>query len=220
MSTTTRKSGPLPLGKSATIMNEQPTTAGQKEVVFPIDAESILLSLYVRSISGTLDVTVFTQTDDGQELEVISFPQVSAPTPNIELRKAASVMGNIKVRAVFSDAVDFCIVGRGVTAGETSVRILGANQADNQQATVDDVTPTLLIAPSPFDRAGLIIKNFSSSPSRTLFIGYTIAKTNETVGFPISPGESIGIDVSASVEVYGIASAGSIDVRIMTAEAL
>lgn len=210
-----RFKGPLHLGKTGLVMREAPASSGSKEVTFTTDAESILISLYASSVSGTLDVEVWTVGADGEELKVITFPQLSSSTSELVLRKAAATLDNVRVRAAYSDAAEFDIRAKGIGTGDLSVQILGQSEARASQEDVGTAPPTLLIAASLTDRAGMIIKNFSST--ETLYVGFTEAETTASNGYPLSPGESLGLDVASGQEVYGVSSSGTIDTRLMEA---
>lgn len=207
---------PLPLGKVTTILNEVAAPAGTKIVRFTLDCESVLISLFVGSIGpGTLTVTVFTETDEGKDLEVISFPVISGPTANLLLKKAAVAMNRIRVEATSTaSSVTYEIRAKGISSAEASVKILGANDWHVSQITVPTVA-TLLIPVALVDRSGLLLKNFNTSG--ILYIAESVPNTTSAIGWPLGPGESLALDLSAGESVYGIASSGTIDCRIAEA---
>ena len=206
--------GAVAQGKTNTIINESTTVAGIITEYFTVETDSVLISLYADVVSGTLDVSVYTLTDNGKELGVITFPQLTAPTSELLLKKAAVVMSRVKVVATYTGATTFEVRARGISTGETSVKIIGAATGKTSKETVTTST-TILIPAALNDRSGLILKNFSTTG--TLYIGYTLIEATSLVGYPISPGESLGMDISSGVAVYAVASAGTIDVRIMEA---
>ena len=205
--------GALPRGKERQVIAESPTAAGSKTVELGVDADTVIVSLFVSSVSGDLDVSVDTLGGDAS-VQVISFPTVSSPTADLLIRKAAAIMDRIRITATYTDAVDYEVRVRGVGTGEASVKILGVNDATASQNDVS-TTEEILVPASLTDRAGLILKNNSSTG--ILYIGFTVAETTAANGYPIGPGEALGIDVAAGQEIYGIASAGTIDVRLMEA---
>jgi hypothetical protein len=204
--------GPIPYGKTETIMTVQAAVSGSRTEYFHIESDSVLISLFADVVSGTLDVTVYTLTEEGKEVVIINFPQLAAPTSDLLLKKAAAAMSRIKVVATYSGATTFEIRARSIGAGESSVKILGASQAKASQLTVG-TSPTLLFPISLTDRAGMIVKN--NGTSAILYLGYTVAEATTGNGYPIGPGESIGIDVGSGATVYGRAASGTIDVRLM-----
>jgi len=205
--------GSLQRGKERLVLKQAPIAAGAETVSLGIDADSVIVSLYVLTVSGTLDVKVRTIGGDGS-LEVISFPTISSPTTDLVIKKAAVILDRIEVTATYSAACDYEVRVRGISTGETSVKILGASSATATKQTVT-TTAGLLIPAAFTDRAGLIVKNYSSSS--VLFIGFTLAEAVATDGYPIGAGESLGIDVAAGQEIYAVASSGTIDTRIMEA---
>jgi len=181
-----------------------------------IDADSIQASLWVGSLSGTLDVTIYTLTEDGKETSVISFPQVTAASGSLQIRKAAAIMSRIRVEVVASDAADFEVRIRGIGTGEASVRILAANEAKASQEDIGTGTPTLIVPAALNDRAGFVIKNNNSGAGEILYIGFTSGETTTTNGYPIGPQESLGVDVASGQEVYGLGTV-TIDARLLEA---
>ncbi len=211
--------GPLKAGKMVTVFGPKdggaPAAAGSESKTLPIDADSILVSLWVTSISGTLDVKVYTYTDTGQEIEAIVLPQATATSTDLLIRKAAAVMSNIRVEATYSDACEFDVRVRGIQAGESSVRILAANEAKASQTNIG--TSATLLVPAAFtDRAGFVVKNNNTGAGENLYIGFTALEATASNGYPLGPQEAMGIDVAAGQSVYAIGST-AIDVRILEA---
>lgn len=205
--------GALPQGKERLVIDEAPTAAGSNTIELGVDADTVIVSLFVTSVSGDLDVSVKTKGGSGT-VEVIKFPTVSSPTADLLIRKAAAIMDRIQITATYTDAVDYEIRVRGVGTGEASVRILGANDATASQEDIS-TTAAVLVPAALTDRAGLIVKNNNSSG--ILYIGFTAAEATSANGYPVGAGESLGIDVAAGQEIYGVASSGTIDVRLMEA---
>lgn len=211
--------GSLPQGKERVVIGQgsdvsgTEAAAGSRSVEIGVDADTVIVSLYVTSVSGDLDLAVETVGGEGAT-EVISFPTVSAPTADLVIRKAAAIMDRIRITATFSDAVEYEVRVRGVGTGEASVRILGANDATASQTDIS-TSATLVVPAALTDRAGLIVKNNNSTG--ILYVGFTAAEATTGNGYPIGPQESLGMDISAGQEVYAIASAGTIDVRLLEA---
>lgn len=210
--------GPIPLGKTVTIIDEISTggSPGQQEIHASVESDSVLVSLFAEVVSGTLDVSVYTLTEEGKETEVISFPQLTAPTSELLLKKAAVVMSRIKVVATYTGNSTFEVRARGINAGETSVKVLGASDGRASQITIA-TTPTLIIPVSLSDRAGLVIKNFSTS--KTIYLGFTAGEATASNGYPLGPGEAMAMDVAAGVTLYAVSDSPSTDLRILEAGA-
>lgn len=207
--------GRISQGHTHTILNEAVTEAGQSVKRFITETDSILVSLFVESIAGDLDVVVTTFDDAGQELDVITFPTQSAPTVNLLLRKAGTTLSNVKVTTTYSDAVTYRVTVRAITSGsgDVSVKIAGADSATASQ--VDVTTSATLVIPAALtDRAGLVLKNNGSA---AVYVGFTALQAASSTGYPLAPGEALGMDISAGVEIYAISSSGTQDLRVLEA---
>lgn len=207
---------PLPQGKTVRISSEVFTSAQTKSYTLSTDADAVLLSLYVDTVAGDLDVSVYTQTAEGKDLLIASFPTVSSPTANLLLKKGSTIINQIKIVAVSTAAASFELYARGVGTGESSVRILGPSSARASQSTVPAVA-TIVIPASLTDRSGLVIKNNNPVGGATMYIGFTALEASIISGYPVSAGESLGMDLASGVTVYGISSVGSTDVRLLEA---
>lgn len=210
--------GPLHQGQSAQIISETVSGSGTLTKRFSIDSDSVLISLAVTATSGTIDVAVYTSASDtgplAQELLVISFPTILAPTSALIIKKAAAIMGYIRVVVTHSGAATLEVKARGMATGESSVRILGQNAA-TAYATTIGIAPTLLIPASISDRVGIAIHNTSTLD--IVYMGFTSAECLSIDAWEISPGEKLGLDIASGVDVYTRAAAGSIKVKLLEA---
>lgn len=204
---------PLDLGKEIEIINGSFTDAQSTTYVLNLDAEAVLVSLFVESTAGDIDVSVLTEGNKGQTVEAITFPTVSAPTSDLLLKKSASVLRIIKIRVTTTAAATFAIRARGVSAGAASVSVEGSASFEVSQ---EDVTTTAgtLISASLTDRRGILIRN-NSSGSQILYVADTLAKATTSVGYPVPNGGNITLDLQAGAEIFAIADSGTIDVRIV-----
>lgn len=208
-----KTAGPLTTGKEIQVANLSPTAAGTESVIFSIDAESVLLSLYVEAVSGDLDVKAYTVGADGQEVEIISFPTISAPTNELLLRKAASALQRIRVEVTYTDACTFNLRARGVAAEGASVKIEGASSFQVTQVNIT-TTASALLSAGLTDRNGIMVVN--TDPSQTLYIAESLAKATAGLGAPVYPnGGNISLDLAAGGTLYAVSTAGTIDVRIV-----
>lgn len=217
MTTVTRTipGSPVTPGKTVLIFRESSAAADTRTAIFSIDSDSVLVSLYVGLIaSGTLDVTVYTVAEEGQETAIVSFPQILGPTTELLLKKSAVALSTIKIVVVTTGIASFDIRAKAIGSGESSVKIQGANDWQVSQTDIPAVA-TLVIPVSLTDRSGLVIKNFDAAAD--LYLAESAAKCTLAIAYPIGPGESLAMDLSAGQEVWGISSAGVIDVRIAEA---
>jgi hypothetical protein len=205
----------LSTGKTYTLIDDSPTTAGSREETFSIESDSVLASLWIDTTAGDLDVVISTVDKLGKELEVIVFPTQTAPTSNIILRRSGTVLSNMVVRTNYTGAVSYRLTVRAVNSGsgDTSIKISGADSATASSISVT-TTPALLIPSSLTDRSGLVLKNYSGS---TLFVGFSASEANSSTGYPLAVGEALGMDVAAGVAIWGVTSSGSSDVRLLEA---
>lgn len=126
--------GPISYGKTETIISIDSQVAGSNDEYFHIESDSLLVSLFVTSIAGTLDVTVYTLTEEGKQLSVITYPTVSSPTSELVLKKAPDVMSRIRIVATYSDATTFEVRARALSTGDDS----GGSSGD---ITANKITP-------------------------------------------------------------------------------
>lgn len=202
---------PISPGKTVTVIRETALPAGTHNRLFAIDSDSILLSLWVGDLaSGTVTVRCFTQADEGQEKEIITFPVLSAPSTELLLQKAALALAVIRVEVVCTEQISIDLRAKGIGLGESTVKIQGADAWQVSQTNITTV-PAQVIPTSLTARSGLVIKNNSTA---TLYLAEVAVKATPSVGYPLGAGESLAFDLIAGQEVWGVASAGTIDVRI------
>lgn len=200
-------------GKTERLIAETTIGAGETSKEGSIISDSLLATLWVDSVtSGTLTVSVYTLTDTGKEVELFSFPQLTAPTTNILLKKAGISLQRYRVKAVYTGECTYEVHIRAVSGiGESSTRILGSQSWDVGQVTIG-TTAQVLIPAAIIDRRGFIIRNFSTS-GQLIYIAESPLSATEEIGFPIPPGETFAVDVASGAEVYVISSAEGADVR-------
>lgn len=208
------------LGKTTKIFDGALSGSGEQCIDFVLDgSDSLLASLYVRSVtSGTVSAVVYTKSIDGEEVPVVTFPDITAPSTELLLKKAAVGLSNMKLCITHTGDAEVSVYGKGLNAGETSVRVLGASNGKVSQQDILAGTAQVLVPSALTDRAGMVIKNNEPAGGTILYIGYTIAETTVANGYPMSAGEAMGIDMAAGVEIYALAASGTIDVRIMEAD--
>jgi hypothetical protein len=214
---TNKISGMLNLGNEKLVFNSPLSGNGTKYVDFDIQSDTVLLSLYTKSITGTLTVTAYTvgdSTDPQQILEVASFPTLTGPLTNLLLRKAAVSLDTIRLKIVYSGEADIEIRAKAISTGESTVTIKGQASGRASQKTVT-ATADILIPASLNERAGLIVRN--NSASVVIYLGFSLAETTLAVGYPLYPGESLGMAIGAGQDLYAISTVGNVDVRILEA---
>jgi hypothetical protein len=206
---------PLPAGKIILVMGESPSGAGSLSRIFTLDSDSFQTSLFVSSISGSLTVTLSTITEEGKEKVIITYPAITSPSTQLDLKKAASAMGIIKATAVFTGACSFELRAKGLSAGQMSATIQSANAARATKVIIPTPGKVLLSA-ALSDRKGIIVRNWSSTV--TVYLGFSIAEANFGNGYPLKPQEALALDIGAGAVLYGdVQNASTADVRIIEA---
>jgi hypothetical protein len=205
---------PLPQGKSLRIAKESVTGAGAKAWTSQTESDAVLVSLFVESAAGNLTVDIYTQTDEGRDLLVATFPVVSSPTTNLLIKKAATIINQIKVVATWTGPVSYELYLRGVSGADTGVKILGATDAHVKQQNLGPTT-SLLIPAALVARTGLVVKNNNPIGGAMVYFGFTALEATAAVGYPLGAQESIGMDLASGVEIYGVSTSGTSDMRII-----
>lgn len=180
---------------------------------FGHSSDTVLLSLWVEDVTGgSVTVKAYTYQDDAaRRLEIISFPEVTSGTSELLIRKAAVTLQQVAVEVEVTGTTSLSLWARPLTAGESSVRILGATSWRVDVATTGP-TPSELLPISLTDRQGVLLKNIT--PSVTVWIAESSAKANETSGYPIIPGEVLSMDIGAGQQLFA-SSASSANLRIL-----
>lgn len=186
---------------------------------FVTKSGSVLCSVFVRSASGTVDISIKTSIkgDRAEELEIITFPTLSAPSSEILVKQAAVCLSIVTLVISHSDSCNLLVAAQGIEPGESSAKIIGAANLTTTQITAT-TTPQALVAVSAMDRESIIIKNYGGL--NTLWISESAATCIPAgPAYPLEPGESLGIGLGAGQTVYGRSQAGTCDVRIIEAGA-
>lgn len=203
-------------GTQERYISETTLGAGTTVVEGSTKSDSILVSLFVASIvSGNLTLVITTLTDENEEVAIITYPNISSGTTNLLLRKSAVTFQRFKITATYDDVCTYKVYVRAVDgAGAASATISGSTAFTTSKTLVGSSTPTILIPFSLDDRNGMSILN--TSPSTLMWISEDSLKL-PLEAYPIYPGQSFALDVSAGVVIYAIADSGTIDIRIAQA---
>lgn len=202
----------LTKGTQERLIVETTAGAGTTSKEGSIGSDTLLVSLWVDSISsGNLVVTVYTLTDENKQVKIIQFPEITAGTTELLLKKSAVSLQRYRVIATYSGSCSYEIYVRAISAGETNTRILGSASWSIGKSTVG-IEPALLIPAAINDRRGLIIKNNSGS-NQIVYLGESLDKATVADGFPIVPGESFAVDLESGAAVYAVSDIADADVR-------
>lgn len=197
------------------MLADAPAGAGTAAAYVSIQSDTVLVEAFATSVAGTLDIDVYglTRQADGTEhlALLFSFPQLSSPTPELLLRRAAASPEQVKIVATYSAGCAYEVYVRAISSGAGDVRILGQSGFRVSQVDVSTM-PVLLIAASLSDRSGLVLKNWATSGN--LYVGDSASSASVGEGFPLAARDALAIELAAGVEVWGVADSGTIDVRI------
>ena len=200
-------------GTQSTLIKESTSQPGTTSRDVGIETDAILLALVVTSITGTLDINVYSVAD-GQKSLLLSFPQVTAATTSVLLRRSAITTSSVHIEATYSGQCSYTLQARAVGAGASDTKILGAGGWKVSQQTLG--TTAALLVPVAFnDRAGVLIRNWSVT--QTIYVAESSASADPGIGYPLAPKETIAIDIAAGAEVWGESDAAGADVRIVEA---
>jgi hypothetical protein len=191
------------------LIAETTAAAGTTSKEGSLQTDSLLCSLWVDSVtSGTLTVSVYTLTDTGKEALLFTFPVITTATTNLLLKRKGVSMSRFRVVATYTGICQYEVYVRAIT-GVPDTGIFGWTVS---QANVTTVAAALIPA-SQEDRAGLLIKNWSSSS--TVFLAETLGSATTAVGYPLGPKDAIAMDITAGSSVYAISDVGTADIRIV-----
>lgn len=199
-------------GTQERLIAEATTGSGVTSRDGSIQSDAILVTLWVDAVSsGTLSVTVYTLTDTGKEVELVSFPTISAPTTSLLLKKTGVSLQRFRVEATYTGSCQYEVHVRAIeNSGESSVKVLGSAALETSAATVT-TTPAVLIPAALEDRNGVAILNYSGTG--ILYISEDISKL-PAQAWPVPPGGGWSLDVTSGVTIYAVSSNGSLDVRL------
>lgn len=204
---------PLALQEHVIVLSESTDVSKTFNKTIDVQSSGVLLSLFVQSLSGTLDVNVYTLTRAGEEKLIDTFPTISAPTTELILRKQIEVHNHMRVEVITSDAAVFDIRAKGVEAGVSSVTIQGAGTWSVENETI--TTKQLLLAADLEDRNGLLIRNANFSGIEILRVAESEAKLDAGIYASVLPGESIQPDLRAGSEIWAESSGAAIRVEVI-----
>jgi hypothetical protein len=199
-------------GTQVRLVNETTNGPGSTSIEGSIKSDSLVATLWVDSLaSGSLDVSVYTLTDEGKEVLLFSFPSITGPSTLLLLRKSGVSLQRFRVVATYTDVCSYEIYIRATEgSGESSVRILGSAALETDSIEVT-TTPDVLVPSALVDRSGLSLLNYSGGG--ILYISEDITKLPARA-WPVQAGGGWSLDIAAGVTIYAVSSAGTLDVRI------
>lgn len=205
--------GNIEPGSQVRLISETVSAAGVTERECSVQSDTVLVTLWAEAMTGTLDVTVYSFTDDEYQRKValFTFPSLSSPTSFLLQKRASVTTSRVLVVVTYTGSCNYEIYLRAVQAGLVETRIVGASSLRMSQKDITPAVDTILAA-SLTDRAGIVIKNFSAAG--TIFLGGTAPEATTANGYPLGPKDALAIDLAAGQTLYAAADAGTVDVRI------
>ncbi len=145
-------------GTQEQVLAEITLGAGSTVAEGSVKSDSILVSLWVTSISGTLDVVIQTLTDEGKLVEVFHTSTISAPTPTLITRASGPILQRFRIVATYTGVCDYEIYVRGINNMGTVGDVSGpATATDNAIARFDGTDgKSIQNSPDTIDDAGNI----------------------------------------------------------------
>lgn len=104
--------------KAVSVLNHSADAAGTKSAKFSLAESGLQAGLWVRSVTGTLSVAIWTYAAEGEERKVLQFPDQTSASSAIILLQANAVLANCRVVATFTGACEFEVTAKGLA--ETS----------------------------------------------------------------------------------------------------
>jgi len=200
-------------GTQMQVLAESPNSAGTTIREFSIQSDSVLLGVVVRSIAGSLNISLYGLVD-GQQTLILAYPAINAATTSALLRRSTIIPSGLRLVVTYTGAVDYEIHARAVAAGTSDTKILGASGWNVSQVTVG-MSAMQLIAVSLTDRAGTVVKNWSGT--QTVYLAESAAKATSGIGYPLAPKDALAMDISAGAEIWIVSDAIGADIRIIEA---
>jgi len=198
---------PLPVGKTFPVLKNSPTAAGSDTHQFGVDADGVLVSVNVISVTGSVNVVVDTLGNE-DERNVITFPSITSPTAEPVIRTAVNILSTIRVTVSYTGSCEYEIRARGISRG-------GAG-ADDAQIEVD-LTPLLVTNPTiqnfilttaGAEQAVVLpsVKRFRFQALNTAKLQYAYISgesgTTFVTVFPTNTEEETNINSDASLTLY------------------
>lgn len=199
--------------ESQVISVDSPEAGGTSRDII-LQSDTVLITLWVQSLTGNLSIDVFGLGSDDHAAPLFSFPVISSPTPQLLLRRAQICPARVRISTTYTGPANFEVRARAIYSGLSDARVLGSTSFFVSQVDVP-TTPVLLIPASLLDRSGLVVKNWD--PTTPIYLAESALKADPSIGYPLSGRDALALDVAAGVEVWAVADSGVVDTRLAEA---
>lgn len=208
-------------GSQYVMLRESPAAAATFDVVFTNQADAVLLTLFVNSTDGDVDVRLFNITQGGpadpkaaQESQVLSFPTVSAPTTTLLIQVAPVTTSRVRLKVTTTAAADFEIQARAINGGASNTRVISSSSIRTDQKVVNTGPAQEIISPTLTDQIGFMIRNWSSNGAN-IYWSTDPLKAVPSLGWPLSPGDVSSISVRGGQAIYASSDIDGADLRLV-----
>lgn len=208
-------------GSQYVLLRETPTAASTFDVVFVNQADAVLLTLFVNSTAGDVDVKLYNITQGGpadsqppQESQVLSFPTVNAPTATLLVQVAPVTTSRLRLKVTTTGAADFEVQARAINGGASNTRVISSSSIRTDQKTINTGAPQEIIPASLTDQIGFMIRNWSANGAN-IFWSTDVSKATPAQGWPLSPGDVSSISVRGGQAVYASSDVDGADLRLV-----
>lgn len=208
-------------GVQKSVLSKNELSAGYDEVTLAVDTDSVLTTLFVESLTGSLNVDVYAITVGGtgdstppHEVLLYSFPTITSPTANLLVQTAAAVTKKLRIKATWTGPAKFDVQARAIDGGASKTQVITAGSIEMDQVTINSGPAQVLIPVSLVDEVGFLVKNWSSNGA-VVYVAETAGKATTSKGFPLAPGDSFDVSVKAGQAYYATATIDGADLRIV-----
>jgi archaellum component FlaG (FlaF/FlaG flagellin family) len=208
-------------GVQLSVLRRDEATAGSADVVFDVQSDSLLTTLFAEVLTGTLDVAVYAITQGGpadsapaHEVQLYSFPTISAPSTDLLIQTAAATTARVRVKASWTGACKFDVQARAINGGTAKTQVVTANAVNTDQITINTGTPQVLVPAALVDNIGFQVRNWSSNGA-IVYVSETQANAVPARGWPLGPGDVLSISVKGGQTWYASSTVDGADLRIL-----
>ena len=191
----------LNTGVQAGVINESPTALGTTRAQAVIQSDAVMATLFVTSVTGTLDVSVYAVLDPQSNTKkrlLFSFPTMSAATSNLIILTSPTTTATVLVEAVYSDACEYEVQLRAIAGDPQQYNVF-----DNR----DGETAALLGVKGGLHTVGLIPRiNLVAGPylEERLTEEFTSGTGSSATVADNSPGHEYRVTSGTTVGGYGV----------------
>lgn len=208
-------------GVQLSVLRRDEPTAGFADVVFDVQSDSLLTTLFAEVLTGTLDVAVYAITQGGpadsapaHERQLYSFPTISAPSTDLLLQTAAATTARVRVKASWTGACKFDVQARAINGGTAKTQVITANAVTTNNIIINSGTPQILVPAALVDNIGFQVRNWSSNGA-VVYVSETQANAVPARGWPLGPGDVLSISVKGGQTWYASSTVDGADLRIL-----